>query len=37
MTQLFKTLKSRTISHYFTSHCNNISAMPIHAQQGSVT
>ena len=37
MTQLFKTLNSRTISQYFTCYCYSIIAMPIHARQGSVT
>ena len=36
MTQIFKTMNSRTISLYFTCYCNNIIAMPIHAQQGFV-
>ena len=37
MTQLFKTLTSRTISQNFTCYCNNVIAMPIHARQGSVS
>ena len=36
MTQLYKTEKSGTISHYFTCYCNKIIAMSIHAQQGFV-
>ena len=37
MTQLFKTLKSGTISQCFTCYCNYIIALPIHERQGSVT
>ena len=29
MTQLFKTMNSRTISQYFTCYCNNVISMPI--------
>ena len=33
MTQMFKTLNSRTIFLYFTCYCNKIIAMPIYAQK----